>query len=153
MVNRFVAALLILSGSLSLSKGLETSLDAGQCDPNLIRPARCIAAHEEPPINQPYLATCEISGGMTNCVPTSQSICGGEHGLGWAVEGRCEDYIDLSNPTECTEDYALKAILTHTWYSRCDYTAEGCSCEFYIDPEKPTVYIPTCDCLEDLYQP
>lgn len=115
------------------------------CQPSLVSPAICIAAHAEPPPPQSGNSYCRLNT-MGDCVASPNSLCVARYGIG--VAGRCQAKLDYSHPTSCTLDYGVTVIDLPRFNAACTDVSGDCQCEYSADTMANPAQVQVCDCHE-----
>ena len=143
--TRVIAVVLGGLGLMLLQSAVMTTLGAFECTQTQFSPYTCESAHEEPNVNASTNMQCAY-GPMNACGPAPGSSCGGDHGVGVAVPGRCKIVGFGSTPYYCTEGYGETIVEVHYWRSNCVDRSGQCVCEVEVDWSRGSKDVQVCEC-------
>ena len=115
------------------------------CQPALVSPAICKAAHVVPPSPQSGSSYCEVNS-MGHCVASSGTQCVARYGIG--VAGDCIIKLDYAHPTSCTLDYGVTVVDLPRYNAACTGASGTCRCEYTVDTMANPAQVQVCDCIE-----
>lgn len=115
------------------------------CEPALVSPAICKAAHVVPPPPRMGSSYCHVDS-MDQCVPVTGSLCVDRYGIG--VAGDCTIKLDYAHPTSCTLDYGVTVLDLPRYDAACTCDSGDCRCEYTIDTMANASQVQVCDCIE-----
>jgi len=115
------------------------------CQPVLVSPAICVAAHAEAPQPQQSNFYCRTNS-MGQCVSAPNSNCVPRYGIG--VAGACPIKLDYAHPTSCTLNYGVTVIDLPRYNAACTAASGECQCEYSLDSMSNPTQVQVCDCHE-----
>ena len=136
--RQLIVGLLVICASPAL-------LLFANCQPSLVSPAICEAAHPDAPPPQSGSGYCQVNG-MGNCVASPNSLCVPRYGIG--VAGQCIVKLDYSHPTSCTLNYGVSVIDLPRYNAACSSASGTCRCEYSVDTMSNPTQVQVCDCRE-----
>lgn len=115
------------------------------CQPALVSPAICVAAHAIAPSPQSGSSYCHVNS-MGQCVASSGTQCVARYGIG--VAGDCVIKLDYAHPTSCTLDHGATIVDLPRYNAACTNASGICRCEYTVDTMANPAQVQVCDCTE-----